>query len=231
MKKLLLILTMSTFAFFAKAQQLTTFADSVSYLIGLNIGTNLSGAPFEYNLDLMKTGLEDAFAKKSMTFTEETINAVMERWQAGIQETQEKQAKAEADANKAKGAEFMAANAKVKGVKTTPSGLQYKVVNGGKKGGAKPLATDKVKVHYIGTLLDGTVFDSSVERGEPITFPLNGVIAGWTEGLQLMTPGAKYIFYIPSDLAYGDRTVSVIPAGSMLTFEVELLEINPADAE
>ncbi|MEG1762958.1 MAG: FKBP-type peptidyl-prolyl cis-trans isomerase, partial [Bacteroidales bacterium] len=118
-------------------------------------------------------------------------------------------------------------NKKVKGVTTTASGLQYKIVKETK--GPKPLATDKVKVHYVGTLLDGTEFDSSIGRGEPITFPLNQVIPGWTEGVQLMSVGSKYIFYIPSNLGYGDRAVSVIPAGSTLTFEVELLEINPAE--
>ena len=110
----------------------------------------------------------------------------------------------------------------------TASGLQYKVVKEGT--GKKPLATDKVKVHYKGTLLDGTVFDSSYDRGEPITFPLNGVIKGWTEGLQLMSEGSKYILYIPSDLGYGDRGAGAqIKPGATLIFEVELLEVNPAN--
>ena len=129
------------------------------------------------------------------------------------------------DKEKAKGAAFLAENKKKEGVVETASGLQYKVVKMGT--GAKPTATDKVKVHYHGTLLDGTVFDSSVERGQPITFPLNQVIAGWTEGVQLMPVGSKFIFYIPSNLAYGDRAAGdKIKPGSTLIFEVELLDIE-----
>ncbi len=119
---------------------------------------------------------------------------------------------------------FLAENKKKEGVIETASGLQYKVVTMGT--GAKPSATDRVKVHYHGTLLDGTVFDSSVERGEPITFGLNQVIAGWTEGVQLMPIGSKFIFYIPSNLAYGDRAAGSIKPGSTLIFEVELLDIE-----
>ena len=119
----------------------------------------------------------------------------------------------------------MAENLKTdKDVKQTASGLQYKVVKEGK--GAKPKATDEVLVHYTGKLLDGTVFDSSVQRGEPISFPLNGVIAGWTEGLQLMREGSVYMLYIPSELAYGDGDNGAIPAGSTLIFEVELIKVN-----
>jgi peptidylprolyl isomerase len=110
-------------------------------------------------------------------------------------------------------------------VVATPSGLQYKVLNQG-EGQIKPLATSKVKVHYHGTLLDGTVFDSSVDRGQPISFALNQVISGWTEGLQLMLVGDKYRFYIPANLAYGNRATGKIPAGSLLIFDVELLAIN-----
>ena len=126
---------------------------------------------------------------------------------------------------KEEGAKFLAENKKNKDVKETASELQYKVVKEGN--GKKPAATDRVKVHYTGTLLDGTVFDSSVQRGEPAVFPLNGVISGWTEGLQLMSEGSKYIFYIPSNLAYGDRGAQTIKPGATLIFEVELLEVNP----
>ena len=126
------------------------------------------------------------------------------------------------------GAQFLAENAKREGVKVTESGLQYEIIKEGK--GAKPAATDKVKVHYHGTLIDGTVFDSSVERGEPITFPLNGVIAGWTEGVQLMQVGSKYKFFIPYQLAYGENGAGqIIEPYSTLVFEVELLDINPAE--
>ena len=126
--------------------------------------------------------------------------------------------------NKIAGENFLEANKAVAGVKVTESGLQYKVTKMGK--GKKPSATDKVKVHYHGTLIDGTVFDSSVQRGEPIVFPLNQVIPGWTEGLQLMPVGSKFTFYIPQELAYGSHETGVIKPYSALVFEVELLGIE-----
>ncbi|MBQ0033989.1 MAG: FKBP-type peptidyl-prolyl cis-trans isomerase [Bacteroidales bacterium] len=125
---------------------------------------------------------------------------------------------------KAEGERFLAENKLKEGVVTTESGLQYEVIKEGK--GAKPVATDRVKVHYHGTLIDGTVFDSSVERGEPIVFGLNQVIAGWTEGVQLMSVGSKYRFFIPQELAYGSRQAGQIPPYSTLIFEVELLGIE-----
>jgi peptidylprolyl isomerase len=127
--------------------------------------------------------------------------------------------------NKQKGAEYLAANGDLEGVETTESGLQYKVLQQG-TGDQHPKATDTVKVHYHGTLLDGTVFDSSVERGEPIEFSLHQVIKGWTEGLQLMVVGEKTRLFIPSELAYGDRAAGTIGPGSTLIFDVELLGIN-----
>ena len=123
------------------------------------------------------------------------------------------------------GAEFLAENAQKEGVKSTASGLQYKVLTKG-EGTAQPTAKSKVKVHYHGTLIDGSVFDSSVDRGKPISFSLNRVISGWTEGLQLMVEGDKFRFYIPSELAYGNRRVGKIPAESVLIFDVELIAIN-----
>lgn len=133
--------------------------------------------------------------------------------------------KAAAGENRIKAAEFLAENAKKDTVVTTGSGLQYEVLTQG-EGDAKPSATSKVKVHYHGTLADGTVFDSSVERNSPISFGLNQVIPGWTEGVQLMTEGSKFKFYISPDLGYGDRAAGKIPAGSLLIFEVELLKIE-----
>ncbi|MDX1398638.1 MAG: FKBP-type peptidyl-prolyl cis-trans isomerase [Oceanospirillum sp.] len=124
------------------------------------------------------------------------------------------------------GQAFLASNAQEEGVVTTDSGLQYKVLEAG-TGEQHPAATDRVKVHYHGTLLNGTVFDSSVDRGQPIDFGLNQVIPGWTEGVQLMVEGEKTRFYIPSQLAYGNRSVGRIPAGSLLIFDVELIKINP----
>jgi peptidylprolyl isomerase len=133
--------------------------------------------------------------------------------------------KAEAQKNLSVGTAFLASNSSEIGVVATPSGLQYKVLNQG-EGQIKPLASSKVKVHYHGTLLDGTVFDSSVDRGQPISFALKQVISGWTEGLQLMVVGDKYRFYIPASLAYGNRATGKIAAGSLLIFDVELLAIN-----
>ena len=130
-----------------------------------------------------------------------------------------------AEENRKLGAEFLAANKQKSDVIETASGLQYLVLKEG-EGQAKPTATDSVKVHYHGTLIDGTVFDSSVERGESISFPLNRVIKGWTEGVQLMSVGSKYKFFIPADLAYGNRASGKIGPGSTLIFEVELLGIN-----
>ncbi|BDM65695.1 peptidyl-prolyl cis-trans isomerase [Shewanella sp. NFH-SH190041] len=133
----------------------------------------------------------------------------------------------QAKINQEAGAAFLAANQAKDGVKVTPSGLQYQLLHKG-DGTVHPKATDTVKVHYQGTLIDGTVFDSSIARGEPISFPLNRVIKGWTEGLQLMTVGDKMRFFIPANLAYGNRSAGKIPAGSVLIFDVELLGINPA---
>jgi FKBP-type peptidyl-prolyl cis-trans isomerase len=137
-------------------------------------------------------------------------------------EAEEKQKKALTE-NVTKGATYLAENAKKAGVKVTASGLQYEVITEGK--GAKPKATDTVKVHYEGKLLDGTVFDSSIKRKEPVSFPLNQVIAGWTEGVQLMSVGSKYKFTIPSNLAYGEQGSGPITPNSVLVFEVELIEI------
>lgn len=128
--------------------------------------------------------------------------------------------------NQLEGRAFLNSNAEEEGVKTTDSGLQYKVLQAG-SGEQHPTATDRVKVHYHGTLLNGTVFDSSVDRGKPIDFGLSQVIPGWTEGVQLMVEGEKTRFYIPSNLAYGNRSVGRIPAGSVLIFDVELIKINP----
>tara|TARA_B110001450_G_C17524503_1_gene441972 strand:+ start:52 stop:525 length:474 start_codon:yes stop_codon:yes gene_type:complete len=133
--------------------------------------------------------------------------------------------KAEAQKNLSVGAVFLASNSSDIGVVVTSSGLQYKVLNQG-EGQIKPLVSSKVKVHYHGTLLDGTVFDSSVDRGQPISFSLKQVISGWTEGLQLMVVGDKYRFYIPANLAYGNRATGKVAAGSLLIFDVELLAIN-----
>jgi FKBP-type peptidyl-prolyl cis-trans isomerase FkpA/FKBP-type peptidyl-prolyl cis-trans isomerase FklB len=155
--------------------------------------------------------------------TQEEQQAIRQTFIQKMQGKQEEQRKAVAEKNQSDGEKFLAANKSKAGVKSTASGLQYQVITEGK--GAKPAATDTVKVHYVGTLLNGSKFDSSIDRGEPAQFPLNGVIAGWTEGLQLMPVGSKYKFWIPGNLAYGDRGRPGIEPNALLTFEVELLEI------
>ncbi|HHU46437.1 MAG TPA: FKBP-type peptidyl-prolyl cis-trans isomerase [Bacteroidales bacterium] len=214
----LLVIGMS---FTLKSQEMTE-EQKIWYAIGLAEGGNFKNFGFEFSEEHLLQGIKDAYAGTEK-MTQEEMQATFMVLQQKMQEKSEK----EMIVTKEKGKAFLAENKKKEGVIETASGLQYKVVKMGT--GPKPHETDKVKVHYHGTLIDGTVFDSSVERGEPIEFPLNGVIKGWTEGVQLMPVGSKFIFYIPSDLAYGDRDAGpTIKGGSTLIFEVELLEINPA---
>lgn len=203
----------------------TSTNDSISYLIGTDIGHNLLNGKIDFKVDFLTKGIEDAIANiDTLVINKSKKTEILGKWQQDRMKKQQLEQEKKAEGPKKAGAQFLALNKNVEGVKVLPSGLQYKVIKEGS--GDHPKATDKVKVHYHGTLIDGTVFDSSVERGEPITFGLNQVIKGWTEGVQLMTPGSKYTFYIPSDLAYGDREMGKIPAGSTLIFEVELISIE-----
>ena len=196
--------------------------DSVSYAIGVSTGLGykenlktLQGA--EANVDALIAGFVQAIKGDSTKMNMEEAREYMQKYFV------EASAK-EANKTKEEGEKFLADNKTKSGVITTESGLQYQVITEGT--GAKPTAEDHVKVHYTGTLLDGTKFDSSIDRGEPAEFPVSQVIKGWTEGLQLMPVGSKYIFWIPSDLAYGDRGAGqMIKPNSTLKFEVELLEI------
>jgi FKBP-type peptidyl-prolyl cis-trans isomerase len=211
----------------SKPTEMTTKEQQVSYIIGFNIGINMKQQtpPYDFDAEMIYRGLKTAFNGAEPEIQPEAMQAIMQEWQM---EMQTKEASANASVSgeeKAKGQAFLEKNKTEKGVIVTPSGLQYKVEVMGK--GPKPAATDKVNVHYEGTLIDGTIFDSSYKRGEPISFPLNGVIKGWTEGLQLMPVGSTFIFYIPSDLAYGDRGAGgQIPGGATLIFKVELLGIE-----
>lgn len=196
--------------------------DSISYFLGNEIGNYYRTNDIHLNSDLFMEGMVDAL-NNSSKLDEETKEKVM----AMFQQQQQKKANQQLNMTKEAGRKFLEENKKNPDVKTTASGLQYKIVKSTTEG-VSPKASDQVNVHYHGTLIDGTVFDSSVQRGETITFGLNQVIRGWTEGLQLMKTGEKFIFYIPSELGYGDRAAGPqIPGGSTLIFEVELFKVNP----
>jgi FKBP-type peptidyl-prolyl cis-trans isomerase len=206
----------------ALAQDLDTPEKRAGYGMGVNIGSTLASQGLLTDLDLesMIAGIRDSVGG-DLKLTEEEIMTALQTLQAKKQ--QEAQAAMEAQAQA--GRDFMTENAKRKEVTTTSSGLQYEVITKG-SGGKKPTEADTVKVHYHGTLIDGTVFDSSVDRGEPVSFPLGEVIPGWTEGLQLMAVGDKFKFFIPAELAYGEAGAGPIPPNSALIFEVELLGIG-----
>jgi FKBP-type peptidyl-prolyl cis-trans isomerase FklB len=192
--------------------------DNVSYALGMSIGHQLQQMnATELNIDDFAQAIKDVFAAKAQMTDAEAQTAV----QTFFQQKAEEQAKAA----KAEGENFLAENAKKPGVKTLPSGLQYQVLREGN--GRKPTATDEVECHYEGTLINGQVFDSSYRRGETATFGLNQVIKGWTEGLQLMQEGAKYRFFIPYNLAYGEQGAGqAIPPYAALIFDVELIKVK-----
>ena len=209
-------------------QVLTNDVDSMSYALGLNVGSdfakNLKAIPGgKSNVDMLIKGFTTAMKGDSSLMKPEVA---MEFFKSYIAKAQTK----DADVKKEAGDKFLAENKTKDSVKTTASGLQYKVLVA--KDGPKPQSTDSVKVHYQGFLIDGTKFDSSVDRGTPITFPLNQVIPGWTEGVQLMSVGSKYKFFVPYTLGYGEKGAGngAIPGFSTLIFEVELLDIKPVKA-
>lgn len=210
----------------AQAQDvdLSVERNQISYSVGVNIGQNLAmqGLAEQIDLDAFIAGLRDTVLGQPQ-MTEEQITTALMTFQQQLMEQQ--QAMAEAARNE--GLEFLAQNGQRSGVTTTASGLQYEVLESGDAAGTSPAATDAVLAHYEGRLIDGEVFDSSIERGEPAQFMLNQVIPGWTEGLQLMKPGDKWRLFIPSDLAYGPGGSGPIPPFSVLVFDVELIEVNP----
>jgi FKBP-type peptidyl-prolyl cis-trans isomerase FklB len=197
-----------------------------SYAIGINIGTNIKKDDLDIDLKEVLAGVTDGISGKKSRLTDEQLQTAMQALQYEIQQ----RAIAKFEKIKKDGEAFLAANAKKPGVTETASGLQYKVIKSGK--GASPKRTDRVSTHYHGTLLDGTVFDSSVERGKPVTFPVNRVIPGWTEALLKMKVGDKWQLFVPPDLAYGEAGTDdgAIGPNSVLVFEVELLGIEePAE--
>lgn len=204
---------------------LETFQDSLSYSIGVDIGRGLARQDIVIDPAILGQGLREAYADSAKLLTPEEVQGVLIAFQRQAETTQREAAMAKSQVNKEAGEKFLAENAKKDGVITLPSGLQYRIIRKGD--GPKPKATDKVKVHYKGELVDGTIFDSSYQRGEPVVFPVSGLIDGWTEALQLMPVGSKWELVIPPSLAYGDRGAgSTIPSESTLRFEMELLGIE-----
>jgi FKBP-type peptidyl-prolyl cis-trans isomerase FklB len=217
-----LLLSSTAMAQTPTQKKITNKVDSVSYLVGMNIGASILKDFSEANVEVLLTAIQDIILGKPPKINDQSNTITNTYFQSKAQATAEKQN----GKQKAEGEKFMAENKKKPNIKVTASGLQYEVITEGT--GEKPTATSKVKVHYHGTTPDGSVFDSSVDRGEPIEFGLNQVIKGWTEGLQLMKVGGKYKFYIPQELAYGanPQPGSIIEPFMPLVFEVELLGIT-----
>ncbi len=199
--------------------------DKVSYIIGMEIGKNFKKQSVDVDPDILTRGIKDSISGGKSLLTEQEIQETMAAFQKEMTARQEELTKKLGEKNKKEGGVFLAENKKKGEVKTLPSGLQYKVIKAGT--GKKPRLTDTVTTHYRGTLIDGTEFDSSYRRGQPVSFPVSGVIPGWTEALQLMEEGAKWQLFIPPNLAYGERGMGgVIGPNATLIFEIELISIQ-----
>ncbi len=209
----------------AEKKALESHRDKVSYSIGLDIGNNLKRQSLDVDPDIISQGIKDILTGKEPLMTESEITETMMTLQKELMAKQAEKVKQLAEKNKTAEEAFLSENKKKEGVITLPSGLQYKIIKEGT--GKMPKLTDTVTVHYRGTFIDGTEFDSSFKRGEPATFLVNGVIAGWTEALQLMKEGSNWQLFIPSDLAYGERGAGgVIEPNSVLIFDVELISVK-----
>jgi FKBP-type peptidyl-prolyl cis-trans isomerase FklB len=199
--------------------------DKISYIIGMDIGRNLQKGSIDFDPDILAKGIKDALSGGKPLLTEQEIRETTAVFQKQLMAKQEEVAKKLGEKNKKEGEAFLAENKKKEGVKTLPSGLQYKAIKEGT--GKKPKITDTVTTHYRGTLIDGIEFDSSYRRGKPASFPVNGVIPGWTEALQLMGEGAKWQLFVPPNLAYGERGAGRdIGPNATLIFEIELISIQ-----
>ena len=227
LKRCGLVLAVLVFTTNTWAIELDTEQKKLGYIIGMDIGKSLKDQGTEVDLDSLVSAIRSTYNGEELAMTADEAAAVRQEYIQKRQAEQQAEAAAAGETNLVAGQKFLAENATKEGVQLTASGLQYKVVTMGT--GAKPAATDTVKVHYRGTLLDGTEFDSSYARNEPISFALNRVIPGWTEGVQLMPVGSKFMFYIAPDLAYGEGGGGPIPPNSTLVFEVELLDIETAE--
>jgi FKBP-type peptidyl-prolyl cis-trans isomerase FklB len=232
MKSLSITLIALVFCSAALAEEKTTLKDTkdkVSYSIGLDIGTTLKKQKIEVNAAALSAGLKDALSGAKPLMTEDQIKETMTTFSKEMMDKQQAASREAATKNAAEGEKFLAENKTKPGVKTTASGLQYKVIKEGT--GSSPKETDTVVTNYRGTLIDGTEFDSSYKRNEPASFPVNGVIKGWSEALQLMKKGSKYQLFVPAALAYGPRGAGQdIGPNAVLIFEVELMDIKPAPA-
>jgi len=232
MKNLVIGITLATLAtplFAENRPALKDTKDKVSYSIGLDIGNTFKNQKMEINADVLAAGVKDGLSGAKPLLSQDEVRTVMTEFSKNMRERAAAASKEAAEKNTKEGEKFLAENKTKPGVKTTASGLQYVVEKEGS--GAAPKETDTVVVNYRGTLIDGTEFDSSYKRGEPTTFPVNRVIKGWTEALQLMKPGGKYKLFIPSNLAYGPGGAGGdIGPNATLIFEVELLSSKPAEA-
>lgn len=209
----------------ASELKLDTPKNRISYTIGVNIGQDFKSQNMDVDPDLLLMGLKDTLAGKEPQLTEEEMVQEIQNFQQEMQVKMAAEMEEKAAENKASGEAFLAENAKQEGVVVTESGLQYKIIEPGQ--GDTPGPADVATVHYRGTLIDGTQFDSSYDRGQPASFPVGGVIPGWSEALQLMKPGAKWQLYIPAELAYGERGAGQdIGPNSTLLFEVELISVE-----
>ena len=209
---------------------LKTQRDKVSYALGMSIGSNAHQGDVDLDPSIVARGLKDALAGGKTLMTQEEAQATLNQQKAEAQKKHEAKMQAAGEENRKQGVEFLAANKTKEGVVTLPSGLQYKILKAGD--GPKPASTDSVVCNYRGTLINGTEFDSSYKRGQPTTFPVSGVIKGWTEALQLMPVGSKWQLFVPADLAYGDRGAgNDIGPNATLIFEVELLSIKDRTPE
>lgn len=209
----------------AKPRPLTTQQDKISYAIGMNMAKNLQRQSLDVEPDVVSRGLKDVLAGNKTLLTEDEAKATLTTLQNDMRAKQQEKVQQVGQANKKEGEDFLAANKGKDGVVTLPSGLQYKVLKEGT--GPKPSASDSVVCNYQGTLINGTEFDSSYKRGQPATFPVSGVIKGWTEALQLMPVGSKWQLFIPPNLAYGERGAGAdIGPNATLIFEVELMSIQ-----
>lgn len=199
--------------------------EKISYIIGMDIGNNLKKQSIDVDPDIFFKGLKDALSGGKPLMSEDEVREVTTAFRQEMMSRQAEEAKKLSEKNKKEGDAFLAENSGKEGIKTLPSGLQYKVITEG--AGRSPKATDIVNVNYRGTLVDGTEFDSSYKRGQPVTFPVNGVIPGWSEALQLMKEGAKWQLFIPANLAYGEKGAgNTIGPNATLIFEVELISIK-----